>query len=573
MVKAPKKRRLSNVSSEPPKSGSEGSAASSSSSSAPVAMSSQSHADAMSFSGLGLSMGVPVAPPSFPAYFQPEHSTDFRNQSSSINPAVIPLSRRFSDVSYGTTLPTRRLDASPGSSAAVAGVGGDRPSRPLVGRSRAFTLAGLPESLGCFSLVNSPEPSVAGDDDSSDDEVDASDEKAAAASGDCEVDVVSWADPFPPPESHYPSPAFSSYSPTDLPTTDPLSDLHAILANDPVPASFHHPPSPSQPTQPEFDYEAFAASIEGAPASQAAPPPLPFPTTLEELLNAANHRVLTAASAKDRYPTPPSGSLAASTLTGGEPSPGLSSYQVDSAAASFDLNAELNALASTVDMSQMVSSDEAEQQAREAAATAALFGGFGSPSMASSLGLDFGLPTASPMPSFFPPVSKYHPPPAPPRGFGLPSSASPSMSTNPCFNSFAGVTPVANPSQIAFTAFGGTYSTASFPSLNISLPGFDLPNLPVATSAPPFPVPSAAPPSTSTSSKTSATTGNLHDRLTAAWEKRPRTSPPAPVKKPLYSAPAFYIPSSTSTSAPSLKKTAPVVPPPQHSPPIINWLA
>lgn len=238
---------------------------------------------------LSFNFPVPVAPPSFPAYSRPvtHDMTDF------LNAAMLPQ-RRYSDVAYGTTLPSLH--------------------QPPMSRPRANTLAGLPEALGSFSLVASPESNAM---DSSDDESDdgddeekdatyspggggttgtganASSSKATKAS---EIEV----------ESQYPSPAFTSYSPTDLQHDSTLADLEAILANDPLHSSLLNPSQYHQPAQnhhdDSFDYESFAASVEG-PGPAATSPSTHMPTTLEDLLNAA-------VPPSERYPTPPSATVA-----------------------------------------------------------------------------------------------------------------------------------------------------------------------------------------------------------------------------------------------------------------------
>ncbi|GAA5886024.1 hypothetical protein JCM6882_004237 [Rhodosporidiobolus microsporus] len=637
--KSGKKRRPSNASSPPPRSNSEGSpSASSGSSSSNVAISqpvppSSSQATA-SFSPLGLSMSLPVAPPSFPAYTQPE----FR----SIDPSVIPLARRFSDAGHGASFPAALCGTGSSTATAfagqVAGTGtgtsgaGPPPQRPalLGSRPRALTLAGLPESLGCFSLVNSPAPSDAEDSEGSssenDDDEDG-DAKISSSTSESDANAIAWVDPFPPPESHYPSPAFSEYSPSAL-HTDTLTDLQAILDNDPVPAAFHRP-SPPPSSQPEFDFEAFAASIEGpSPSKPAEAPPL-IPSTLEELLGSTGPALLVdggkgAAGVSDaqRYPTPPSGTLApASISSGAEPSPALPSFDVVSTAATFDLQAELSALNSRA---------HAEQQAREAAATAALFGGFGmsvppasaptsATTAASALGLSFGLPT--PSPSFFPPVSKYHPPPPPQRGLSLPISAASTAAqvaalSVPPSSAVANVSP--QTPQTQFPSLSATYTT-TYPSLSLPVAGFDLPNSTSATSnaplpavlsalAPAMPAPSTnvqatVSPASTNANAHSATTTNIHELLTTAWENRNRTSSSSspsfsagplaslsfapgslampPLKSPFAhpavksSTPAFYIPSSSSSSSAPVTTMEPSTASlsAKLSLPVANWLA
>lgn len=184
----------------------------------------------------------PINPPNFPAYTRP-----YVGEASSalpLEPSFMPM-RRYSDVAYGTTLPSLH---------------------PPLGRPRANTLAGLPEALGSFSLVNSPESSGALDSDSSDGDDDEKDQTWMPSAGE-EKDL---------PESQYPSPAFTSYSPTDL-QRDTIQDLEAILANDPLHSNNASLFNPAVQPPDEFDFESFAASVEG---------PTPG-NTLEDLLQAA----------------------------------------------------------------------------------------------------------------------------------------------------------------------------------------------------------------------------------------------------------------------------------------------
>ncbi|ORY89443.1 hypothetical protein BCR35DRAFT_300630 [Leucosporidium creatinivorum] len=182
---------------------------------------------------------MPIMPPNFPAYSRPYVG----EASLPLDQTFMPM-RRYSDVSYGATLLSLN---------------------PPMSRPRANTLAGLPEALGSISLVNSPESSGALDSGSSSDEED--DEKDKTYSPD-EKDL---------PESQYPSPAFTTYSPNDL-QRDTLTDLEAILANDPLHSNNSSLFLPSvQPQEDGFDFESFAASVEGPPPG----------STLEDLLNAA----------------------------------------------------------------------------------------------------------------------------------------------------------------------------------------------------------------------------------------------------------------------------------------------
>ncbi|GAA5953927.1 hypothetical protein JCM21900_003055 [Sporobolomyces salmonicolor] len=559
--KGPKKRRASTSTSAstkpavPPKSPKSSlpslSAASSSSTTAqslpqPILVhgdssaSSSSSSSAHSYPGLGLSMSLPVVPPSFPAYSQPEqlhsqpsfhlhnHANGDVNVHGHIDPSVLPLPRSFSNVSYGSRLPSRR--ASTGDPASTPGT-----SRRPMNRPRALTLAGLPESIGCFSLINSPasspaasSPSLAGDNDNERDssmEADEGDEKP----GDSWASLDSPSFPAPP-ESHYPSPAFTCYSPSSL-HTDTLSDLQAILDNDPIPSSaFKSSPLSSQQeheSQDEFDFEAFAASIEGPAPSVLAPAVMPspptIPVTLDELLtSAASSTPSLCSSTKtdgiDRYPTPPSGTVAPASLP--------LAYEND-----LDW---ISAFTSSV------AAADAEQQAREdAAATAAMFSsGFGLGGSSSTLGLNFGLPSP-------PLTTQALNDPAQQPALSLPiagagSSSLPATASSPFSN--------------VHTAYAAVY-----PTLSLSLPI-------------PAPLPSVAPmsipsPSASSASQSqsqanaaaAASAASMHDLLAAAWERRQRqissaASPvlPAsinlrsPFAHPSKHTPAFYIPSSSA---------------------------
>lgn len=421
--KAPRKRRVSNAAATKPNavvkpesdssasaSADAGSSGSSSSPPQPsiavdltVPQASTSASTAALFPGMGLSMSLPVAPPSFPSYSQPEHHQHHdqhqhqhqQHAFPSIDPSFIPLSRRFSDAGYPTTLAAASLGTSAPAAASSAFAGAAahglsvRPERPAL-RPRAMTLAGLPESLGCFSLINSPASSHASLDEENEDSVMSSSESDDEA-GDSDIKVQSsstssdgemgapgaadacspsWATSFPAPESHYPSPAFSAYSPTQL--ADPLEDLQSILENDPVgpSARFHQAPSSPPPTaQPEFDYASFAASIEGPSKPRRKSPSIPV--TLEELLGtspAAADKGNRSAGDVNRYPTPPSGSLGGhlSLPVTGESTAALTAVE---ASASFNLAAHLDHLMTA----------ESEQLARaDRAATLAMFAnGFG----------------------------------------------------------------------------------------------------------------------------------------------------------------------------------------------------
>ncbi|GAA5947379.1 hypothetical protein JCM3775_004290 [Rhodotorula graminis] len=620
--KAPRKRRVSNASATKPavvkpegenesSPDAVGSSGSSSSPSQPsiavdlmVPQASTSASTAALFPGMGLSMSLPVAPPSFPAYSQPEHA-DHHHAFPSIDPSFIPLSRRFSDAGYPTTLAAASLgtsapatSSSPFAGAAAHGLA-VRPDRPAL-RPRAMTLAGLPESLGCFSLINSPASSHAslGDgDDDDDSSMSSGDDDDDDLAGDSDIKVKSsspssdgesgapggtgadgcsptWATSFPAPESHYPSPAFSAYSPTQL-HRDPLEDLQSILENDPVgPSSrFHAPSSPPPTAEPEFDYASFAASIEG-PAKPAKRAPA-VPVTLDELLGtstvAAADKVSVAHGDVHRYPTPPSGSLSgdaslpvSSAAAPSEPAPALSAAE---ASASFNLAAHLNHIMTA----------ESEQLARaDRAATLAMFAnGFGVTS--SGAGSQAGPARFSPAGGAASSLSAlglaFGPPPAQIQAHargqrGDTTSASPPLpSPSSTFSSSA-------------YALSATFAT-TYPSLSLPVAGFDrLTSSALKYDTPPMPELVLALPPPSSSSPSAAVDGtpapaksagsaplapspeSCIDLLARAWEKRSHRQPalgfgmpcaPAPsaawqaqtpFAHPAKSVPAFYIPTS-----------------------------
>jgi hypothetical protein len=419
-------------------------------------------------------------------------------------------------------------------------------------RPRALTLAGLPESFGCFSLINSPASSTAslaidededGEEEGSDDEYrDSSMEDNAKA----EKEDPTWtvdSPNFPPaPESHYPSPAFSSYSPSSL-HTDSLTDLQAILDNDPIPSNaFKHQrkPSSSQPPQlatvpePDFDFEAFAASIEGGnrgggggtSASNLAPPTIP--SSYDELLG--TQRKNGGGGLFDRYPTPPTDPMT------NLPLPSTETNEFD----------WLNTYTATA---------EAQQQAREdAAATAAMFSrGFGlDPSQtssaqgASALGLSLGLPS----------------PPLTAMAMHAHQLATSSNSTATVSSSPHISFPLTSPNTFTnlHATYASTYPTFSLPSATI---------VPNPLQSAPSSHPSISIPA-STSPATTKNSPSLHDLLAAAWERRqnqqqPSTSPSSgpphilppsinlasaqPQAQQQKSTPAFYIPSALHSSA------------------------
>lgn len=281
-------------------------------------------------SSLPYQFNIPIMPPSFPAYSRP-YLGDGSSLPLDNNFLPIPMPvRRFSDVAYGTTLPSLH-------------------NQPM-SRPRANTLAGLPEALGSFSLVNSPESS--GVVDSSEDE----DEEEEGNKGLTPSDKDQ-------PESQYPSPAFTSYSPSDL-QRDTLSDLEAILANDPLHSnhsSFFHTALASH-GEDGFDFESFAASVEG---------PQPG-STLEDLLNAAASP-----------PTPPSARAA----------PALLPHEQSQSGLDFDFSATF--AAADRQRREREQQKEREQAAAQAAAIAATSSSIPSFSIPSSISFSHP-PIASP---------------------------------------------------------------------------------------------------------------------------------------------------------------------------------
>ena len=600
--KGPKKRRAStSTSAKPstsnvPKSPKPSSSSSSGSSSAkPITKTTtnnvnpkQDEAFTSSSAAFGLSMSLPVHPPSFPAYSQPEtflahnsttssHHADFPSigNSNSIDPSVLPLYSRVGDVAtnsnYGNRIPTRRASHGGGPtqvlvSSAIGG-GGNGGSATLatggggggMSRPRALTLAGLPESFGCFSLINSPASSTASlsldeeDDDDDDEYRDSSMEEDTIAE---EKQDPTWtvdSPSFPPaPESHYPSPAFTSYSPSAL-HNDSLTDLQAILDNDPVPSnSFgksqssrrrrasHQVASGTQLAavpEPDFDFEAFAASIEGAaPSNGLAPGGGPHHRSLsyDEILMQKNGG---GGNLFDRYPTPPTDTIPALPLP-----------------TSTDNEFEW--------LHQYTASAEAQQQAREdAAATAAMFSrGFGldpsqtqtSPSSSSSsaLGLNLGLPS----------------PPLTAMAVHAHTVAT-STSSSPHF-SLPISTSSAPPAQGVFSNLAQTYAS-TYPTFSLSAPHASIVPTPLQSALASHSSISIA--TTEPGTDTSTTSPSLHDLLAAAWERRQRhpsqtcssSSPILPasinLKSPFTSSsssqvqakqtPAFYIPSAMHSSA------------------------
>ncbi|GAA5893911.1 C2H2-type zinc finger protein [Sporobolomyces salmoneus] len=546
-----------------------------------------------SSAAFGLSMSLPVNPPSFPAYSEPAHSfsssiagngngtghhrsatstsshfnADFPSfgNSNSIDPSVLPLHSGFGDLGtgYGSTRnqPTRRASHGGGQ---IGGGGGGLNSLAAAGmsRPRALTLAGLPESLGCFSLINSPASSTAslpieeGDEDEAiDSDSDDDEYRDSGMEDDTTLDKAEQEDPtwtvdspsFPPaPESHYPSPAFSSYSPSAL-HTDTLTDLQAILDNDPIPsnafnkahqrklsqASIQQPPQLATVPEPDFDFEAFAASIEGRAGGETTSDMNLAPACYDHMLNTSQNKNSTGGGGGlfDRYPTPPTDPM--TTLP-------LPTTNTTTETNEFEW---LNTYSATA---------EAQQQAREdAAATAAMFSrGFGlDPSQTSSsaachissaLGLSLGLPS--------PPLT------------AMAMHAHSLATSNSNSNSTATTTNVSSSPHLSFpmstpntftnlhATYAPTYPTFSLPSASI-VPS---PIQSAPASHPSISIPSGSP-------QTTKNSPSLHDLLAAAWERRQNVqsspsnpSPPAvqpPVAMNLQQTPAFYIPSALHSSA------------------------
>lgn len=530
-------------------------------------------------------MSLPVHPPSFPAYSQPEtflshnsttssHNADFPSigNSNSIDPSVLPLYSRLGDVgtnsNYGNRIPTRRASHAGGTTqvrvpSAIGGGGGagNGGSTTLanggMSRPRALTLAGLPESFGCFSLINSPASSTASlspdeeDDDDDDEYRDSSMEQDPIAE---EKQDPTWtvdSPSFPPaPESHYPSPAFTSYSPSDL-HTDSLTDLQAILDNDPVPSnSFGKSQSRRRRAthqvggtqlasvpEPDFDFEAFAASIEGAAPPHGLAPggahhrSLSYDEILHSQKNGGGGNLF------DRYPTPPTDTIPTLPLP-----------------TSTDNEFEW--------LHQYTASAEAQQQAREdAAATAAMFSrGFGldpsqtttsSSSSSTALGLNLGLPS--------PPLT----------AMAMHAHTAATTSSSPHF-SLPISTSSAPPTQGqgVFSNLAQTYAS-TYPTFSLSAPHATIVPTPLQSALASHSSISIA--TTEPGTDSSTTSPSLHDLLAAAWERRQRqpsssqssTNPILPasinLKSPFASShatspqakqtPAFYIPSAMHSSA------------------------
>ncbi|GAA5874840.1 hypothetical protein JCM16303_003003 [Sporobolomyces ruberrimus] len=522
-----------------------------------------------SSAAFGLAMSLPLHPPSFPAYTEPAHpfssstgnNADFPSfgNSNSIDPSVLPLHRGVghAPTSYGSTRggqPTRRASiAGPTLVPTPGGLGGAGTTDANgMSRPRALTIAGLPESFGCFSLINSPASSTAslhsdpneedeeGEDEDEDDDEYRDSSMEEDVCGKSEKEDPTWtvdSPNFPPaPESHYPSPAFSSYSPSAL-HTDSLTDLQAILDNDPIPSNAFgshqrkHSQSSQRPQlstvpEPDFDFEAFAASIEGGPDASATDARGTRPSSYDEILAAQRK---TGSGLFDRYPTPPTDPMTSLPL----PSSDANEFEW------------LNTYTATA---------EAQQQAREdAAATAAMFSrGFGlDPSQtsgpSSALGLNLGLPS--------PPLT------AMAMHAHTVATSDPATMTNVSSSPHISF-PVsaANTFTNLHATYASTYPTFSLSSASI-VPS-PLQSAPV--SHPSISIPTSPPPSSNSPS--------LHDLLAAAWERRQRqptssssSSSSLPVLPPSInlkspydpsatssvpkSTPAFYIPSALHSSA------------------------
>ncbi|KDE08857.1 hypothetical protein MVLG_00957 [Microbotryum lychnidis-dioicae p1A1 Lamole] len=224
-----------------------------------------------------------VVPPSFPAYSKP----------AELLSGLLDLAHE------PTVFPQRRYSDNVMTLASMA---------PNVRRPRAHTLAGLPEALGSFSLVGSPESngiaSSSGESDSDDvesdddDDDDGSDDESSQTNSTThghDRKLLSFEHRV---ASEYPSPVFTSCSPVDL-HRDTLSDLEAILANDPLHSSLAHTTHfRLGAANPEdgFDFDSFAASVEN-----------PGHGILDDLLGGESR----VKSPEERYPTPPSSALQA----------------------------------------------------------------------------------------------------------------------------------------------------------------------------------------------------------------------------------------------------------------------
>ncbi|SCV71901.1 BQ2448_4595 [Microbotryum intermedium] len=222
-----------------------------------------------------------VVPPSFPAYSKP----------------VELLSGLADPAHESTVFPQRRYSDNVMTLASM-------PAN--VRRPRAHTLAGLPEALGSFSLVGSPESNgiasssgesesddMESDDDEDDDGGDDESSQTNSTTHRHDRKLLSFENRV---ASEYPSPVFTSCSPVDL-HRDTLSDLEAILANDPLHSSLAHTTHfRLGAANPEdgFDFESFAASVENSGHG-----------ILDDLLGGESG----VKSPEERYPTPPSADL------------------------------------------------------------------------------------------------------------------------------------------------------------------------------------------------------------------------------------------------------------------------
>lgn len=162
---------------------------------------------------------LPVTIPSFPAYSRPL-------EAGSIGIDM----RRHSDASYASIMGGLHLDLGPSSF----------PDGPFGRISNGFDIVASPGSAASSSSEG-------------DESVDGSYSTSAEM------------------ESQYPSPAFTSYSPSTM--QDTMADLEAILANDPLHASMtassrqHATSQTVVGENDDFDFEHFAASVEGPTAS------------------------------------------------------------------------------------------------------------------------------------------------------------------------------------------------------------------------------------------------------------------------------------------------------------------
>ncbi|KAI5480791.1 zinc finger, C2H2-type domain containing protein [Pseudohyphozyma bogoriensis] len=143
----------------------------------------------------------------------------------------------------------------PGGLSALPAVGEDHSYAHFMGGLGLGLKNGIADDP--FAAITSAYPTSPNSDSSSSEDDDSRDSYKSAS-----VEV----------ESHYPSPAFTSYSPSAL--HDTMSDLQAILENDPLHASMSASSRAAASAaagvrHDEFDYDGFAASVEGPSASAA----------------------------------------------------------------------------------------------------------------------------------------------------------------------------------------------------------------------------------------------------------------------------------------------------------------